>query len=994
MQGTKNIPARIAFSLGGIAFSLGALVTIGWIFRVSVLIRIFPQWSPMALYTAFFLCLSGLTLLLPAFISGIRLHRVRTVSAVALIFYCSIALLETFLRIDFGIEPHAMHQIFNPVVRWPGRLAPSTAFCFMLIGITFILLNYINRYRLSSVIRTLIAANLLISGSSLIGYITRIEFLYSWAGVTTMAAHTALGLLVLGAGVWFTLDGLRSDEYGPVARIIRTATALLVTVGVITGFTSFVLTQRQTERDIANEMALRADDRRQFFAAVIEHRTQRAATAGYLLGANDFIQELAQNIGNTSASTALSAIAGGLRRNGFSGVAFLNLHGEHRMLAGAITEQPELNVSLKSEYPTELLWSNGYILRTRVPVSGEQGIVGFFIGEQPLNILTSLASDFQRWGQTGDMTICASSGSELLCFPERFNRHPFRPAASSIEGQPLPVTRALSGTVGQVIALDFRGTRVLASYGPVGNTGLGLVVKMDTDELYAPIRRQFLLSVPLIVALTLIGLWLIRRNVQPLVKQLRDSGAAARTSEERFIAATENSPDAFSIIESVNDNRGEVIDFRYVYTNSKAANLMGTTKEVLLGQQVGVLVQAQWPPYLALYKRVLDTGEPFIGEMQVDMGQLEEAWLRIQAVKLGQSIAVTATDISASKCAAKAIQKISTLQRAILDGAGNAIIATTPNGTITLFNPAAERMLGYSAEEVIGRITPATFHDAGEVMQHAQVLSKEQGRNVEPGFEVFILKAMNAVSDANEWTYIRKDGVRLPVLLTVTALRDDHDEITGFLGMAIDTSERKRAEALLSETNLQLEGRIAEVLLLQERLVEQAIHDGLTGLYNRRYFDEALARELERGVREGYGVSLIVADLDHFKTLNDRFGHQGGDAMLRAWGELLRQNIRSTDIPCRYGGEEFAIVLPRCSLEQAAERAELLRSQLAALTVVPDEGGEGICTTVSMGVAHADPGARTPERLFHAADSAVYSAKRQGRNCVVKENQASCTGRL
>lgn len=134
------------------------------------------------------------------------------------------------------------------------------------------------------------------------------------------------------------------------------------------------------------------------------------------------------------------------------------------------------------------------------------------------------------------------------------------------------------------------------------------------------------------------------------------------------------------------------------------------------------------------------------------------------------------------------------LKQAILDSANYSIISTDSRGIIQSFNRAAQQWLGYSAEEVIGKVTPALIHDPEEVAARARALTKELGRPVEPGFEVFVAKTRLGILDENEWSYLRKDGSRFPVRLSVTALHDDQGTITGFLGIAADISLRKRAE--------------------------------------------------------------------------------------------------------------------------------------------------------------------------------------------------------
>ncbi|HVF90619.1 MAG TPA: CHASE3 domain-containing protein [Blastocatellia bacterium] len=160
-------------------------------------------------------------------------------------------------------------------------------------------------------------------------------------------------------------------------------------------------------------------------------------------------------------------------------------------------------------------------------------------------------------------------------------------------------------------------------------------------------------------------------------------------------------------------------------------------------------------------------------------------------------------EIERRRRAESALQETTSLQRAILDGANYTIISTAPDGTIKSFNAAAERMLGYTAREVVGKTTPALFHDPSEVASRAEELSSELGVRIDPGFEAFVAEAREGGPDENEWTYIRKDGSRFPVLLSITALRDGKGAIKGFLGIGSDITERKAAAekqtALLKE---------------------------------------------------------------------------------------------------------------------------------------------------------------------------------------------------
>lgn len=168
-------------------------------------------------------------------------------------------------------------------------------------------------------------------------------------------------------------------------------------------------------------------------------------------------------------------------------------------------------------------------------------------------------------------------------------------------------------------------------------------------------------------------------------------------------------------------------------------------------------------------------------------------------------------------------------------------------------------------------------------------------------------------------------------------------------------------------------------LRLREVLRSQSIRDPLTGLFNRRYMEESLERELRRAERNGQTVGFIMLDIDHFKHFNDTFGHQAGDALLRALGDLMGERTRGQDVACRYGGEEFSLILSGASKEASRKRAELLREEVKRLSAT--HAGQLLGKiSVSFGVAAYPEDGRTAEELVRAADQALYSAKAAGRD--------------
>jgi diguanylate cyclase (GGDEF)-like protein len=161
-----------------------------------------------------------------------------------------------------------------------------------------------------------------------------------------------------------------------------------------------------------------------------------------------------------------------------------------------------------------------------------------------------------------------------------------------------------------------------------------------------------------------------------------------------------------------------------------------------------------------------------------------------------------------------------------------------------------------------------------------------------------------------------------------------------------------------------------------------SMRDPLTGLWNRRYLDETMSRELPRARRTNTGIGAIILDVDHFKNLNDTFGHDAGDMVLAHIGELLRHATRGSDIACRYGGEEFSVVLPGATLEQSRNKAEAIRAAFASMHF--DFEGQALGTlTLSAGVAALPPGSQDWVNVMRLADKALYTAKQAGRNRVI-----------
>lgn len=552
-----------------------------------------------------------------------------------------------------------------------------------------------------------------------------------------------------------------------------------------------------------------------------------------------------------------------------------------------------------------------------------------------------------------------------------------------------------------------------------------------------------------------------------------------------------------------------------------------------------------------------------------------------------------------------AVAQASDWQQAILNSADFTVISTDTNGVIRTINAGAANKLGYTAGELVDKVTPAIIHDPAEVAARAQALSLELGRTVEPGFDVFVAKVRRGGSDEYDWTYVRKDGSSFPVRLSVTPLTDASGTLTGFLGIGKDISAQKRAEAALrdSEQRLRLitdnlpalvayidteqrygfanamyetvfgvdpasmvgrtvrevaggaiyaglaedvaralrgervtaEGRIlgkgreyfyrtmyvpdvtpdgavrgsytmtfditdlklgkmrlaaseARLRLITDnlpvfisyidrehrfrfnnaayaRLLEQPLDeiegrtvedlfgaetyelvrpylaealtgvpvsfeftlptgrvyggtyipdfndanevvgiyglanditeqkdvetklrqlaqfDSLTGLANRSRLEDKLAEAIARSERSGQVLALVFLDLDHFKAINDAFGHHGGDLALQEFAKRLSGSVRVTDTVARLAGDEFVVIL---EVLRNAEEACKVAAKIITTMQLPFRVADADCRlSTSMGIAVRRAGEVDGEALLRRADAALYKAKAAGRGCFI-----------
>ena len=330
-------------------------------------------------------------------------------------------------------------------------------------------------------------------------------------------------------------------------------------------------------------------------------------------------------------------------------------------------------------------------------------------------------------------------------------------------------------------------------------------------------------------------------------------------------------------------------------------------------------------------------------------------------------------DITQRKVYEQHIQNLLSLQQAIFDGANYSIISTGLDGTIRSFNRAAEKLLGYTAQEVVNKAKPDLFHDAEELNWRAIELTNETNTSIGSVLDTLISKARTGSAEEREWTYVHKDGRRIPVLLSVAPLREAGTEHCGYLYIASDISLRKHA---------------AEALMQSQRDMEyRANHDDLTNLPNRARLHDQTQSAISIAQTKQHKLALLLIDLDRFKEVNDTLGHSFGDDLLKRIGERLSTFLASKGaVLYRLGGDEFAVLIPEVRDIRAVDKLvdgvhRTLRKSIAIRDIHMEMAG-------SIGVAVYPDHGDDSHSLLRCADVAMYNAKTASSGTVYYRPQA------
>jgi len=304
------------------------------------------------------------------------------------------------------------------------------------------------------------------------------------------------------------------------------------------------------------------------------------------------------------------------------------------------------------------------------------------------------------------------------------------------------------------------------------------------------------------------------------------------------------------------------------------------------------------------------------------------------------------------------LQGQNALLRQILDGAMDTILTLDEHGKTVLINSTAARAFGYSPDEFLHLTPAALFPPKGPA-----------------GAEQEVIRALaSRITWYGEGIAQRKDGSTFPALLLLSCADSGRARGIGEVERAAESPDRTAACSVLHVRDM------AEQQRLMDRLKYLSITDDLTGVYNVRYYWARLRYEYVRSLRYAQPLACLMADLDRFKDVNDKYGHRTGDEVLQRVAKAMSSTVREVDILARYGGEEFGVILPNTGAAGALKCAENIRNAVAAADFRVGEAA--IRVTVSLGAAVLTPEIQNEEQLAVRADEGLLWAKRQGRNRV------------
>ena len=939
--------------IGAALVSLGVFVMMGWLLRNPAMVQSAPHVVGMPFNSALCFALIGIALFVPA----LKLRRVATIQAVigsGIFILASLVVIENITDIKLFLDLPSLHGWLKDNNPRPGRMAPSTSLGFLLGGLVLVLMQNVKSKPRAATVQAATFAVLLLGLAGLIRYLLHLGVLYSWFDAVRMTVPTALGMAAAGIGLWNSwhhADWNRTHRYfKDDERIGFIGAAILIVATLTAGIATLSAQQQALEKTLSEGLLFVLKSQTTIFQTVVKQSivtAESAAARPDLIGLAALLNKHPQD---AKALRRLQAIGHSILASDVTGIAIFDAGDREIMRLGWFARAPEITTKLGLPVPASLLWADGLYINSRSEVLEHGNVIGSIVVEQPLPLITGQFVEPEGFGSTGEMGMCIPEQDHLLCFPQRRNPKVYKSVRFNANGKSTPMNHAVQGQSGIFHGLDDRGDNVIAAYGPLNDTGLGLIVKQNAEELYQPIRAQLQWNVPLLLLLVAIGAIVLRSQVTPLVSKLLVSEKDATDKEQHIRTVVDNVGEGIITL----NEEGMIESF-----NSAASLIFGYAANEAVGLSIKALMPPEMhDPHDAGMKRYLQVGATHvIGRKSVELpglhknGAVFQLELTITDMRVGDRrlFVGIVRDITQRKQAETALLLEKERLRVTLGSIGDAVISTDTDGKVTYLNPVAETMTGWRNAEAAGLPLPQVFHI---IHEHSNLVASDP---VE-----LVLQNKAPIGLADDILLMQRGGARFAIEDSAAPIRDAQGEIIGVVLVFHDVSQSRKMAAQMNY---------------------QASHDALTGLVNRREFERRLALALQTsptGKQAHKSHTLLYLDLDQFKIVNDTCGHVSGDELLRQLTTVLEGQLRQSDTLGRLGGDEFGVLLESCATEPALRIAELLRQTVSDFHFVWD--GKTFPIGVSIGLVSFGPGGASLSDILRMADAACYAAKDKGRN--------------
>ncbi|MES2830539.1 MAG: GGDEF domain-containing protein [Pseudomonadota bacterium] len=805
------------------AILLGTELIAGWLLQNEAMVRILPSSNSVSFNTAVSFVLAGI-----AFCTGRERFGalLRRIVAIVLIIGSSVILYENIFDVAFGIDWESLHRKVQDGSPRPGRIAPNTCIGLFLTGmILFFYDRPVTRWRFTAVI-VIGALQTMLVASGIVGLLMDPTLMFGWYKFNRMAAPTAFGLSLLTIAGQLGYRALKPAATASARQhersILVTGALLLLGMGMAGTLTTFVIFANSQQESIRHKLQAELLGQTRLAAIVINQAANETDT----LLRRPLLANLLRSVGDghdPDQTQLLATTFNGLLQTGFTSVGVAWDDRTPGTVVGNAAGPIELSINLKNTVDNRLLWNGRtFFYQAHVPVSDAAGKqIGIVTTERPLDALTDMYHPITDDAESAEVVLCGTYRDTIACYPSKL--HPtvllLKPRT---ERRALPVDEALTGKSAIRTARDYRGENVVVAYSSIGSTGLALLTKVDTVEIYRPINTLILRSVIVLIVSLAIGMFLMRKTVGPLVKAILESENNAVRLARRMKSITDNVPILIGFVDT---------DYTYRFANATYESWFGKPLSSILGRHVNELL----------------TEENFA-----------KSWPFMQRAMNGETVSFTV--------------KIQSSQH-------------------------------------------------GE-LRHL---------------------AVTYIPDRNE------EGV-----------------ILGFNVLAFDETTHHNHE---------------------EALNHMAHHDSLTELPNRRMVEDRLQQALLRAERHPSLSALFFLDIDYFKTINDTFGHDCGDILLKEFAARLRATVRNCDTVARLGGDEFVIFMENL---RATEDVDIVaRNILSAIRAPFNINGRALSVTTSIGVSFSSADYQSPQAYLRRSDEALYDAKAAGRDTYVVANAES-----